>query len=123
IILDKNTYREFYFKESVPFDWIQPYLEPHGLIFKINRQPMPGLSDEIVEQDHDYWRSIVRPMIGDWLTDDTSVDKIAAFGKKTFGQRDFNGFTGDPRFIQSAYSHRMFSKLRSYLAWLYVWLI
>jgi hypothetical protein len=121
LILDKNPDREFYIEESFPFDWMYPHLEPHGLIFKINRQPLPGLSDEIVEQDHDYWRSLVRPMIGDWLTDDTVVGEIAAFAKKTFGKQDFSGFTGDPRFIQNAYSHRMFSKLRSSIAGIYMW--
>jgi hypothetical protein len=121
IIFDKNPDREFYIEESFPFDWLYPYLEPHDLIFKINRQPLPGLSDEIVEQDHDYWRNLVRPMIGNWLNDDTTVEQVAAFAKKTFGKQDFSGFTGDPRFIQNAYSHRMFSKLRSSIAGLYAW--
>ena len=121
IIFDKNPDREFYIEESFPFDWMYPYLEPHGLIFKINRQPLPGLSDEIVERDHDYWAKLVRPMIGDWLNDDTPVEQVAAFAKKTFGKQDFSGFTGDPRFIQNAYSHRMFSKLRSSIAGLYAW--
>jgi hypothetical protein len=121
IILDKNPDREFYIEESFPFDWLYPYLEPHGLIFKINHQPLPRLSDEIVEQDHDYWRSLVRPMIGDWLNDDTPVKEVAAFAKKTFGKQDFSGFTGDPRFVQNAYSHRMFSKLRSSHGGLYAW--
>jgi hypothetical protein len=98
-----------------------PYLQPHGLIFKINRRPLPGLSDKIVELDHAYWRSLVRPMIGDWLTDDTPVEQVAAFARKTFGKQDFSGFTGDPRFIQNTYSHRMFSKLRSSHAGLYAW--
>jgi hypothetical protein len=98
-----------------------PYLEPHGLIMKINRQPLSELSDEIVKQDHDYWVKYVQPMIGDWLNDDTSVEKVAAFAKKTFGKQDFTGFTGDPRFIQNAYSHKIFSKLRSSIAGLYMW--
>ena len=121
LIFDKNPDREFYVEESFPFDWMYPYLEPHGLIFKLNHQPLPGLSDEIVQRDHDYWQSFVRPMIGDWLTDDTPVDKIAAFAKKTFAKHDFSGFTGDRRFIQNAYSHKMFSKLRSSHAGLYAW--
>jgi hypothetical protein len=121
LILDKNPDREFYIEESFPFDWMYPHLEPHGLIFKINRQPLSKLSDEIVEQDHDYWTKLVQPMIGDWLHDDTSVGEIAAFAKKTFGKQDFSGFTGDPRFIQNAYAHRMFSKLRSSHGGLYAW--
>jgi tetratricopeptide (TPR) repeat protein len=60
-------------------------------------------------------------MIGDWLHDGTSVGEIAVFAKKTFGKQNFSGFTGDPRFIQNAYSHRMFSKLRCSIAGLYAW--
>jgi hypothetical protein len=121
VVFDKNPGREFYIEESFPLDWMYPYLEPHGLIFKINHQPLPGLSDEIVGQDHDYWRSLVRPMIGDWLNDDTPVEQVAAFAKKTFGKQDFAGFTGDPRFIQNDYAHKTFSKLRSSQAGIYAW--
>jgi len=120
-IFDKNTNREFYIEESFPLDWMYPYLEPHGLIMKINRQPLPALSEDVVSKDHDYWVKYVQPMIGDWLHDDTSVGEIAAFAKKTFGKQDFTSFTGDPRFIQNAYSHRMFSKLRTSIAGLYAW--
>jgi len=121
LILGKNPDREFYIEESFPFDWMYPQLEPHGLILKINRQPLPALSEDVVSKDHDYWAKLVEPMIGGWLNDDTSVEEIAAFAKKTFGKQDFSGFTGDPRFIQNAYSHKMFSKLRSSLGGLYAW--
>jgi hypothetical protein len=121
LILDKNPDHEFYIEESFPFDWMYPYLEPHGLIFKINHQPLPGLSNEILARDHDYWAKLVQPMIGDWLNDDTPVEQVAAFAKKTFGKQDFSGFTGDPRFIQNAYSHKTFSKLRDSIAGLYAW--
>jgi outer membrane murein-binding lipoprotein Lpp len=121
IIFDKNTNCQLYIEESFPFDWMYPYLEPHGLIMKINRQPLASLSEDVVSKDHDYWAKYVTPMIGGWLTDDTSVGEIAAFAKKTFGKKDFTGFTGDPRFIQNAYSHQMFSKLRSSIAGLYAW--
>lgn len=120
-IFDRETNREFYVEESFPLDWMYPYLEPHGLIFKLDRQPMTELSDENVQSDHDYWAKYVQPMIGDWLTDNTSVAEVAAFAEKTFGRHDFNGFKGDPRFIQNAYSHKMFSKLRSSIAGLYAW--
>ena len=120
-IFDQNPDREFYLEESFPLDWMYSHLEPHGLIFKLNRQPAATLSDESVQRDRDYWTKYVRPMIGDWLHDDTPVAEVAAFAEKTFGRRDFSGFTGDQRFIQNAYSHRTFSKLRASIAGLYAW--
>jgi hypothetical protein len=121
VVFDKNPNREFYIEESFPLEWMYPYLEPHGLIMKINRQPPASLSDDVVSKDHDYWTKYVQPMIGDWLHDGTSVGEIAAFAKKTFGKQDFTGFTGDPQFIQNAYSHKTFSKLRDSIAGLYAW--
>ena len=121
VIFDKNPDREFYIEESFPFEWLYPYLEPHGLILKINRQPQSTLSAGVLQRDHDYWIKQAAPMIGDWLHDDASVGDIAAFAQKTFGKQDFTGFTGDPRFIQNAYSHRTFSKLRSSQAGVYAW--
>jgi hypothetical protein len=120
-IFDKNPGREFYIEESFPLDWMYPYLEPHGLIFKINRQPLPALTDEIIERDHDYWTKYMTPMIGDWLNNDTSVEEMAAFAERIYVKKDFNGFKGDPRFIQSSDSQKMFSKERSSIAGLYAW--
>jgi len=120
-IFEQNPERDFYLEESFPLDWMDPHLEPHGLIFKLNRQPAATLSDESVQRDHEYWTKYVQPMIGDWLHDDTPVAGVAAFAEKTFGRQDFSGFTGDQRFIQNAYSHRTFSKLRSSIAGLYAW--
>ena len=121
VIFDKNTNQEFYVEESFPLDWMYPYLEPHGIIFKLNRQPLTALSDAIVRRDHDYWTKMVSPMIGGWLNDDTTVREIAAFAEKVFGRHDFSGFTGDPRFVQNDYSCKMFSKERASIADLYVW--
>jgi len=121
IIFDKNPDREFYIEESFPLDWMYPNLEPHGLIFKINRQPLPELSGAMVQQDRDYWQKIVPGMIGGWLNDDTSVKDVTAFAEKFFLQHDLGGFSGDPRFVQNDYASRMFSKLRSSIAGLYAW--
>jgi hypothetical protein len=120
-IFDKNPEREFCIEESFPLDWMYPNLEPHGLIMKINRQPLSALSDEIVKQDRDYWTKYVAPMIGDWLDADTSVKEIADFVEKVYLKNDLSGFGGDPQFIQNEYSCKMFSKLRSSIAGLYAW--
>lgn len=121
IIFDKNTNREFYLEENVPLEWMFPYLEPHGLIMKINRQPLAGLSDEIVQKDRDYWAKYVTPMIGGWLNENTTVAEVTAFAEKVFLRHELNGFKGDPQFVQNDYSCRAFSRLRSSLGELYAW--
>jgi hypothetical protein len=120
-IFDQNTNREFYIEESYPFDWMYPNLEPHGLIMKINRQPLTALSDEIVKQDRDYWAKYVAPMIGDWLKPGTTIGEVTAFTEKVYVKKDLSGFAGDPQFVQNEYSCKMFSKLRSSIGGLYAW--
>lgn len=121
VIFDQNSNYEFYVEESFPLDWMYPYLEPHGLIMKVNRQPLDTLSADIVQANHDYWTKLITPMIGDWLNENTSVSDIAAFADRVFARHDFDGFTGDPEFVLNAYSHVMFSKERSSIAGLYAW--
>jgi hypothetical protein len=120
-IFDKNPDREFYLVEGFPLDWMYPYLEPHGLIMKINRQPLPALSDEIVQRDRDYWTKYLTPMIGGWLKPDTTIGEVAAFVEKIHVKKDFSGFAGDPQFVQSEYWCENFSKLRSSIGGLYEW--
>ena len=78
VVFDKNPGHEFYFEEAWLVEWMYPYLEPHGLILKINQQPLSGLSDDTVTQDHDFWVKQLQPMIGDWLTYDTPVQELAS---------------------------------------------
>ncbi|MDR3458664.1 MAG: M56 family metallopeptidase [Verrucomicrobiae bacterium] len=121
LIFDKNPGHEFYVEESFPFDWMYPNLEPHGLIFKLNREPVTEMAEATVQSDRDYWQKIVPGMIGGWLNDDTSVSEVTAFGEKIFLRHDLTGFTGDPRFVQNEYASKMFFKFRSAIAGLYAW--
>ena len=120
-IFDKNPGHEFYIEESFPLDWMYPYLEPHGLIMKINRQPLPALSGEIVQSDSDYWIKYLTPMIGGWLKPETTIAEVAAFAEKIHVKRELSGFAGDPQFVQSEYWCENFSKLRSSIGGLYEW--
>jgi hypothetical protein len=120
-IFDKNPDREFYIEESFPLDWMYPNLEPHGLIMKIDRQPLTALSDEIVSSDSDYWTKYITPLIGGWLNNDTTVEEVANFAEKVYAKKDLSGFTGDPQFVQNESACKMFSKLRSSIAGLYAW--
>ena len=121
VIFDRNPDRQFYVEESFPLDWMYPYLEPHGLIMKINRQPLPQLPEETLVQDREYWRKLVAAMLGDWLTEKTPLPEVAAFVDRVYVHDNLEGFTGDPRFVQNDYAKRIFSKLRSSIGGLYAW--
>ncbi|HXS69122.1 MAG TPA: M56 family metallopeptidase [Candidatus Polarisedimenticolia bacterium] len=122
IIFDRNPDREFYLEESFPLDWMYPHLEPHGFIMKINREPLAeGLPDDVVQKDHDFWQKQANQMIGNWLTEDTSVKTVADFAEKIYARKDLSGFTGDPAFIHDDYAPKMFSKWRSAIGGLYCW--
>ena len=60
-------------------------------------------------------------MIGNWLTEDTSVKTVADFAEKIYARKDLSGFTGDPAFIHDDYAPKMFSKWRSAIGGLYCW--
>ena len=120
-IFDRNPDREFYVEESFPLDWMYPHLTPNGLIMKINRQPLARLADEFVQRDHEYWSRYLRPLLGDWLNDDTSVAEVATFAEKIYLKHDLGGFTGDPQFVEDTWAQKAFSKLRSSIAGNYSW--
>lgn len=121
VVFDKNNNREFYVDEDHPFEWMYPCLEPHGLILKLDHEPLAELSDQTIQQDRDYWTKTISPMIGSWVGDQTTVNDIAAFAEKVFLRHDFSGFVSDPGYVKNNYSHTMFSKARSSIGDLYAW--
>jgi hypothetical protein len=121
VVFDQNTNREFYVEESFPLDWMYPYLEPHDLIMKINRRPLAQMPEDTIARNREYWRKLAAGMIGDWLSEKTTVREISAFVDRVYVRRDLQGFTGDPRFIQNHYAKATFSKLRSSIAGVYAW--
>ncbi len=123
-IFDKNPGREFYIEESFPLDWMYPYLSPHGLIMKINRQPLKEMTDAIVEKDRKYWQKQTAALIGDWLREETSVKAIGEFADLIYGQRDFEGFKGDVKYVNADASYNpqnIYAKLRVSQASVYAW--
>ena len=121
VIFEKNPNCEFYVEESFPLDWMYPYLEPHHLIMKINRQPLAELSGEMIQRDRDYWKTLVVPMVGDWLNEETSVKAVAAFAENVLLRHDFGDFNGDRRFVENEYSRKTYSKERSAIGGLFAW--
>ena len=119
LIFEKNPNRDFYVEESFPHDWMYPYLEPNGLIMKINRQPQAKIPDDVIQKDQDYWQARVDGWLGKWLTPETPVEVVADFATKVYGRKNLDGFAGDPDFVRDDYAPKMFSKWRSSIAGLY----
>ncbi len=121
VMFDHNPTNEFYVEESFPLDWMYPHLTPFGIIMKINRKPLPSLSEEILQRDHEFWSNYSERLIGNWITYDTPVKEIADFAEKVYLRRDLSGFKGDPRFVRDDQGQKAFSKLRSSIGGVYAW--
>ena len=90
MIFDVNKHKHaFYVEESYVINWMYPYLIPHGLIMKINSEPLSELTPEMVKNDLDFWS---------WYT-----------------KRLLN----DPKFCVDMVARKSFSKLRCAIAGVY----
>ncbi len=84
---DKHT---FYLEESYPIQWMYPYLEPFGLIMKLNKEPTPVIDPNAVRKDMEYWKNLVADLMR------------------------------NPGFLRDDVARKSYSKLRSSLAGLYL---
>ena len=116
VIFDRNPHHEFFVEESFPLDWMYPYLEPFGVIMKINRNPIQELSQDVIDKDHLFWSEYSRRTIGNWITYDTTVKQICDWAEDVYLRHDLSRFTGDPKFVRDDDAQKAFSKLRSSIA-------
>lgn len=121
VIFDQNPGHEFYVEESFPLDWMFPHLTPFGIIMKINRQQVPAITEEMMQNDHQFWSKYSERLIGNWITYDTPIKEICDFVKRVYLRRDFTGFKGDRKFVRDDVAQKSFSKLRSAIGGLYAW--
>ncbi len=122
VIFDQNPENEFYVEESFPLDWMYPYLEPYGIIMKINRRPLASISEAALQKDHDFWKQYSTRLSGDFIDYDTSVKQVADWIEKTYLEHNLDGFTGDRKFVRDNDAQKAFSKLRSSIAnSIYAW--
>jgi len=123
-IFDENPTREFYIEESFPLDWMYPHFSPHGLIMKLNRNPLSEISDATLQKDREYWRAQTTRLLGDWLTEDTPLKKLCEFVERIYMDNDLEGFKGDEDYVIADRTHsprRLYGKLRQAQASLYAW--
>jgi hypothetical protein len=121
VIFDKNPDHEFYVEESFPLDWMFPHLTPFGIIMKINREPVPEFTEEMLKKDHEFWSQYAERFIGNWITYDTPIKDICDFAERTYLHRDLKGFKGDRKFVRDEFAQKAFSKLRSAIGGIYSW--
>ena len=79
-------------EESYVIDWMYPYLEPYGIIMKINAEPLPTPNDNpdlwknIIARDRSYWDKLTdeqyRRILG-WVrvTQPEFVDRIKLYSE------------------------------------------
>ncbi|HVM48231.1 MAG TPA: DUF2723 domain-containing protein [Candidatus Acidoferrum sp.] len=121
VIFDHNPKNEFFVEESFPLDWMYPYETPFGIIMKVNRQPLPTLTDDILDRDHEFWKQFSKRLTGDVVDYDTPVKQICDWIEKTYLRWDLTGFTGDRKFLHDDDAQKSFSKLRSSIGGVYAW--
>ena len=79
VIFDKNPTNEFFVEESFPLPWMYPYETPFGIIMKINRNPLPQLTQDDFDRDHKFWSDYSQRLCGNWITYDTTSQQICRF--------------------------------------------
>jgi len=87
-IFEKNKQNHtFYVEQSIPIDWMYPYLLPSGLIFKLNSEPMAALPPGVIEQDRKFWDAYSVRLLQDpqFRVDD---DATITFGKLAMWHAD-----------------------------------
>lgn len=56
LIWEKNRdSHEFFVEESFPLEWSYDHAEPHGLVYKIHRDPLKEIPAESVRADFEFW--------------------------------------------------------------------
>ena len=121
VIFDNNPTNEFYVEESFPLDWMYPYETPFSVIMKINRNPLPELTQDIFDLDHKFWTDFTTRLCGNFINYDTSVSNICDFVERTYIRNNYKGYTGDHAFVRDNDAQKAFSKLRSSQAGVYAW--
>lgn len=66
MIFDNNKGKHsFYIEESYVIPWMFPYLEPYGLILKLNGEPQAELSSDVVMRDRKFWDALLVELLAD----------------------------------------------------------
>ncbi len=93
-IFEKNKARHtFFIEESYPMRWSYDYAIPSGLTYRLNPEPLPKLSDDIVRQDLTFWTDYIAKLKADphFATDydaQRSFSRLRLTGGSIYQHRD-----------------------------------
>jgi len=66
LIWEKNRDKhEFFVEESFPLKWSYDHALPHGLVYRINKEPLDALPADVVRKDMDFWQSYTEKLLAD----------------------------------------------------------
>jgi tetratricopeptide (TPR) repeat protein len=66
LLWEKNRDRhEFFVEESFPLEWSYGHAMPHGLLYRINKEPVEKLPPEVVREDFTFWEGYVSRLLAD----------------------------------------------------------
>ena len=66
LIWEKNRdAHDFFVEESFPLEWSYGHAEPHGLVYKIHREPLAEIPRESVERDFGFWEGYIARLLAD----------------------------------------------------------
>jgi tetratricopeptide (TPR) repeat protein len=63
MIFERNKdNHSFYVEESYAIPWMYPYLEPYGIILKLNKEPLQQFDAGMVARDREYWDDLTQEL-------------------------------------------------------------
>ncbi len=123
-IFEQNKARHtFYVEESYPILWMYPYLEPVGLIMKLNKEPLKTLDLKVIEKDMAYWDHLLQEFFpsADRLANTKFRKFVFKLCRFLFGKEEGEEYflkLYNP-FIRDDVAQKSFSKLRSSIGGVY----
>ena len=91
-IFDRNKDKHpFFVEESYVIPWMYPYMEPHGLILKLNNEKLANLDPAAIVCDREFWAKLSKELLA------------------------------DPKFLANEGERKTYSKMRSAIGGLYMY--
>lgn len=81
MIFEENKHKHpFYVEESYVIPWMYNYMEPNGLILKLNNDPISAIPQKTIENDHKFWEWYTKRLL------DSTMFKRDVVARKTFSK-------------------------------------